>query len=110
MDSVTDFPLERLGPEVEHHPAFPNRTNFEIVEVIDSDHLRMRVWERGVGETMACGTGACAVAVASQMVRQTAADVDIDVPGGRLRVSWRPGENVLLTGPAETSFTGELPW
>lgn len=110
VDSVSDFPLERLGPEVEHHRAFPNRTNFEIVEVIDSDHLRMRVWERGVGETMACGTGACAAAVASQMVRQTAAEVDIDVPGGRLRVSWRPGENVLLTGPAETSFTGELRW
>ncbi|HXA42647.1 MAG TPA: diaminopimelate epimerase [Candidatus Solibacter sp.] len=110
VDSVTEFPLERLGPEVEHHPAFPNRTNFEIVEVIDAGHLRMRVWERGVGETMACGTGACAVAVASQMVRQTASDVDIEVPGGRLRVSWRPGENVLLTGPAETSFTGELPW
>src|SRR5258708_4681004 len=110
VDSVTDFPLERLGPEVERHPAFPNRTNFEIVEVIDADHLRMRVWERGVGETMACGTGACAVAVASQLVRRTAPDVDIEVPGGRLRVSWRPGQSVLLTGPAETSFTGELPW
>jgi diaminopimelate epimerase len=108
VDSVAEFPLERLGPEVEHHPAFPNRTNFEIVEVIDPGHLRMRVWERGVGETQACGTGACAVAVASQLVRHTNAEVDIDVPGGRLNVVWRPGENVLLTGPAETSFTGEM--
>ena len=110
VDSVIDFPLERLGPEVEHHPAFPNRTNFEVVEVIDGGHLRMRVWERGVGETMACGTGACAVAIASQLVRRTAPDVDVEVPGGRLSVSWRPGDNVLLTGPAETSFIGELTW
>jgi diaminopimelate epimerase len=110
VDSVADFPLERLGPEVEHHPAFPNRTNFEIVEVIDSGHLRMRVWERGVGETQACGTGACAVAVAGQLVRQTNPEVEIDMPGGRLTVEWRPGENVLLTGPAETSFTGDLAW
>ncbi len=108
VDSVAEFPLERLGPEVEHHPAFPNRTNFEIVEVIDPGHLRMRVWERGVGETMACGTGACAVAVAGQLVRQTNPEVEIDVPGGRLTVAWRPGANVLLTGPAETSFTGDL--
>ena len=110
VDSVADFPLERVGPEVEHHPAFPNRTNFEIVEVIDPGHLRMRVWERGVGETQACGTGACAVAVAGQLVRQTNPEVEIDVPGGRLTVAWRPGENVLLTGPAETSFTGDQAW
>jgi diaminopimelate epimerase len=108
VDSVASFPLERLGPEVEHHEAFPNRTNFEIVEVIDPGHLRVRVWERGVGETQACGTGACAVAVAGQLVRQTEPEVEIDLPGGRLTVAWRPGENVLLTGPAETSFTGDF--
>jgi diaminopimelate epimerase len=108
VDSVAGFPLEQLGPEVEHHEAFPNRTNFEIVEVIDAGHLRMRVWERGVGETQACGTGACAVAVAGQLVRQTKPEVEIDLPGGRLTVAWRPGENVLLTGPAETSFTGDF--
>jgi diaminopimelate epimerase len=110
VDSVADFPLERLGPEVEHHTAFPNRTNFEIVEVLDPGHLRMRVWERGVGETMACGTGACAVAVAGRLVRRTNPEVEVEVPGGRLTVAWRPGEHVLLTGPAETSFTGDLNW
>jgi diaminopimelate epimerase len=108
VDSVAGFPLDRLGPEVEHHVAFPNRTNFEIVEVIDPGHLRMRVWERGVGETQACGTGACAAAVVAQLVRQTQPEVEIDLPGGRLMVAWRPGENVLLTGPAETSFTGDF--
>jgi diaminopimelate epimerase len=110
VESVADFPLERLGPEVEHHPAFPNRTNFEIVEILDSGHLRMRVWERGVGETQACGTGACAVAVAGRLVRDTDAEVEIEVPGGRLSVAWRPGQSVFLTGPAETSFRGELDW
>jgi len=109
VEQVDGYPLERLGPLVEHHPAFPRGTNFEIVEVIDPAHLRMRVWERGVGETQACGTGACAVAVAGQLDRQTAEKVTVDVPGGRLLVEWRPGESVRLTGPAETSFTGELP-
>ena len=72
------------------------------------NHLKMRVWERGVGETQACGSGACAVAVASQRVRHTDSVVDIDVPGGRLQVDWAPGHTVLMTGPAETSFTGEV--
>jgi diaminopimelate epimerase len=108
VDSVEAFPLERIGPGVEHHPAFPRRTNFEIVEVVDAGHLRMRVWERGVGETQACGTGACAVAVAAQLVRQADAEVEIQLPGGRLTVAWTPGRNVLMTGLAETSFTGEL--
>jgi diaminopimelate epimerase len=109
VDSVEGFALERLGPEVEHHPAFPRRTNFEVVEVLARDHLRMRVWERGVGETMACGTGACAVAVASHLVRGTAEQVAVDLPGGRLEIDWAPGRTVLMTGPAETSYVGELP-
>src|ERR1700680_1814634 len=108
VDSVASFPLERLGPEVEDHHAFPNRTNFETVEVIDPRHLRMRVWERGVGETQACGTGACAVAVAGQLVRRTEPEEEIELPAGRLRVAWRPAQNVLLPGPAETSFTGNF--
>jgi diaminopimelate epimerase len=108
VDSVAAFPLERIGPEVEHHPAFPRRTNFEIAEVVDAGHLRMRVWERGVGETQACGTGACAVAVAAQLVRQADEEVEIELPGGRLTVAWTAGGNVLMTGHAETSFTGEF--
>lgn len=108
VDSVADYPLDDIGPLIEHHPAFPRRTNFEIVEVIDAAHLRMRVWERGVGETMACGTGACAAAVASQLVRETASSVAIDLPGGRVLVDWAPGRSVIMTGPAETAFTGDF--
>jgi diaminopimelate epimerase len=108
VDSVERFPLERVGPLVEHHWAFPNRTNFEIVEVLAPDHLRMRVWERGVGETMACGTGACAVAVASHLVRDTDDTVSVDLPGGRLSIHWADGEDVMMTGPAETVFVGKL--
>ena len=108
VDSVDGYPLERIGPAVERHPRFPQRTNFEIVEVLAPDHLRMRVWERGVGETMACGTGACAVAVAARLVRNAAPEVDIDLPGGRLHVGWAPGGNVMLSGPAEAAFTGEF--
>lgn len=108
VDNVDSFPLERLGPLVERHPAFPQRTNFEIVEVVAPDHLRMRVWERGVGETMACGTGACAVAVASHIVKGTSDTVAVDLPGGRLSVHWVEGGDVIMTGPAETVFVGKL--
>ncbi|MFN2464272.1 MAG: diaminopimelate epimerase [Candidatus Dormibacteria bacterium] len=108
VGSVAQFPLEHLGPLVERHPAFPRRTNFEIVEVLAPDHLRMRVWERGVGETMACGTGACAVAVASRLVRGTDEAVRVDLPGGTLRIEWREGSDVMMTGPAETAFIGKL--
>jgi diaminopimelate epimerase len=108
VDGVADYPLARLGPLVEHHPAFPDRTNFEIAEVLAPDRVRMRVWERGVGETMACGTGACAVGVASQIIHSAATEVQVLVPGGELTVAWRPGQNVMLTGPAETAFTGEF--
>jgi diaminopimelate epimerase len=108
VESVDDFPLSRIGPLVEHHPDFPERTNFEIVEVLGTDHVRMRVWERGVGETQACGTGACAVGVASRLLRGAAERLAVDLPGGRLQVEWRSGESVQMTGPAQTSFTGEL--
>ena len=109
VDDVREFPLARFGPAVETNPRFPRRTNFEVVQVISPSSLRMRVWERGVGETLACGTGACAAAVASQLGRGTDHRVDVAVPGGHLEVEWRPGESVLLTGPAQTVFVGELP-
>lgn len=108
VDTVRDYPLSHVGPMVEHHPRFPHRANFEIAEVVAPDRLRMRVWERGVGETMSCGTGACAVGVAAQLVRQAMPEATIEVPGGELIVAWRPGESVMLTGPAETAFTGEF--
>jgi diaminopimelate epimerase len=108
VDDIRAYPLERIGPLVEHHPAFPQRTNFEIVEVLAPNHLAMRVWERGVGETMACGTGACAVAVAGRLVRATDEDVAVDLPGGTLEISWSEGQDVMMTGPAETVFVGTL--
>jgi diaminopimelate epimerase len=108
VDNIRDYPLERIGPLVEHHPAFPQRTNFEIVEVLAPNHLAMRVWERGVGETMACGTGACAVAVASRLVRGSDEAVAVDLPGGTLDITWSEGQDVMMTGPAETVFVGML--
>jgi len=108
VDSVAGFPLDVVGPAVENHPLFPRRTNFEVVEVVDPAHLRMRVWERGVGETQACGTGACAAAVAARLVRDTAAEVEVRVPGGVLQLGWDGSGAVFLTGPARTVYRGRL--
>ena len=106
---VDEYPLEEIGPLVETHPDFPKRTNFEIVNVIAPDHLRVRVWERGVGLTLACGTGACAVLVAARLRGLAGPSARVQLPGGDLRIDW-PGEgSVVMTGPAHFSFSGELP-
>jgi len=104
---VSDFPLSQLGPEVEQLAIFPNRVNFEVARVIDRDQVEARVWERGVGETLACGSGACAVAVAAQLHGYIDSKVDIKLPGGILEVEWNRGGEVFLSGPAEVVFTGE---
>jgi diaminopimelate epimerase len=104
---VADFSLAEVGPKVEHHPMFPNRVNFEIVDVISRSKLRARVWERGAGETLSCGTGACAIAVAAQLKKLTDSPVDIILPGGTLTVDWDGKGEVLLSGPAEVVFNGE---
>jgi diaminopimelate epimerase len=104
---VNDFPLAEVGPKVEQHPMFPNRVNFEIVNVISRSKLRARVWERGAGETLSCGTGACAIAVAAKLKKLTDNPVDIILPGGTLTVDWDGKGEVLLTGPAEIVFRGE---
>ena len=108
-EPVDDIPLFLLGPLVEHHPLFPNRVNFEIVNVIDEGHVKVRVWERGSGETMACATGACAVGVISRLKRRTKGnDVRMSFPGGDLVVRW-PGEGtVILEGPVAEVFTGQV--
>ena len=105
--SISDFPLSRLGPEVEQLAIFPNRVNFEVARVIDRDQIEARVWERGVGETLACGSGACAVAVAAQLHGYIDNRVDIKLPGGILEIEWDRGGEVFLSGPAEVVFTGE---
>ncbi len=106
---VTDFPLSRLGPAVEQHKLFPNRVNFEVARVISRKQIEVRVWERGVGETLGCGSGACAVAVCAQLLGYTGSKVDIKLPGGILEVEWDRVGEVLLSGPAEIVFSGEWP-
>jgi len=104
---VADFPLAEVGPKVEHHPMFPNRVNFEIVNVISRKKLKARVWERGAEETLSCGTGACAIAVASRLKKLTDNPVDITLPGGTLTVDWDSKGELLLSGPAEVVFQGK---
>ncbi len=104
---VAKFPLEEVGPKVERHPAFPRRVNFEVARVLDRGRIEARVWERGAGPTLACGTGACAVAVAARQHDLVDDEVDIMVPGGELHISWDGRGEVYLTGPAETVFRGE---
>jgi diaminopimelate epimerase len=106
---VSEFPLSRLGPEIEHHKLFPERVNFEVARVISRQQIEARVWERGVGETLACGSGACAVAVAAQLHGYIDNKVAIKLPGGILDVEWDGAGEVLLGGPAEIVFTGEWP-
>ena len=105
--SVTEFPLHEIGPQVENHSLFPRRINFEIARVINRDKIEMRVWERGAGETLACGTGACAVAVAAQLHKYVNSKVDIILPGGILNIEWDGRGEVLMSGPAEVVFTGD---
>lgn len=108
-EDVRDFPLEAVGPVFEKHELFPERVNTEFINVIDKDHLRMRVWERGSGETLACGTGACAVAVASYLNGFTGRSVDIELLGGHLEVVYDEKTNhVFMTGPATEVFSGKI--
>lgn len=108
MKGIDDLDLPRMGPSFEHHPLFPKRTNTEFVEVLSSTRVRMRVWERGAGETLACGTGACAVAVACVLNGYTGRDVEVELKGGTLKIHWDEGSNhVHMTGGAVTVFAGE---
>jgi diaminopimelate epimerase len=104
---VDEFPLHQVGPLVEHDPMFPRRINFETVNRRDDGNLTARVWERGSGETMACGTGACAIAVAARLLGYTGDTVDITLPGGTLTIDWDGEGEVYLAGPAEEVFSGE---
>ncbi len=108
-DAVAEFPLGELGPKVEHLPIFPNRVNFEVARVINRNEIAARVWERGVGETLACGTGASATMVAARRLGYSGDSVDIKLPGGTLRVEWNGTDGVLLSGPAEVVFEGDWP-
>lgn len=111
IDDVDGLEIEKIGPAFEHHPAFPDRVNTEFVRVIDRHTVQMRVWERGSGETLACGTGACAVAVSSILNGFVEdGEVTVKLLGGDLRIEWNRQENtVYMTGPATTVFEGEIP-
>lgn len=104
---VSDFPLSQLGPKVEQLAIFPNGVNFEVARVISRQQIEARVWEKGVGETLACGSGACAITVAAQLCDYTDSKVNIKLPGGILGVDWDGVGEVLLYGTAEIVFTGE---
>ena len=111
MDGIKDMEIEKIGPSFESHERFPDRTNTEFVEVVDRGHVNMRVWERGSGETLACGTGACAVTVASILNDKVdgSKPVTIQLLGGDLNISWERDENLIyMTGPATTVFDGEI--
>lgn len=107
---VRELPLEMIGPKFENHERFPNRVNTEFVRVLDRKTVEMRVWERGSGETLACGTGACAVAVACVLNGRTDDEVTVKLLGGDLLIKWdREKDTVFMTGPAKVVFEGEWP-
>lgn len=109
VPDVDEAPVATLGPQIEVHPRFPRRVNVGFMQVVARDHVRLRVFERGAGETLACGTGACAAVAVARRWGLLDADVQVSVRGGRMRVNWEgPGSRVWLTGPAEVSFEGHV--
>lgn len=108
VDSMNDLPLEELGPQFEHHPMFPDRVNTEFVQILNDHEINMRVWERGSGETLACGTGACASVAATYLNRRTGSDVLVHLRGGDLMIEIGDDGHIYMTGPATTVFEGEI--
>jgi diaminopimelate epimerase len=109
VESVERAPVETLGPAIERHHRFPNRVNAGFMEIVDAGHIRLRVYERGAGETLACGTGACAAVAVGRQRGRLDPEVSVRVRGGELRVNWGGlGEHIWLTGPAEISFEGHV--
>jgi diaminopimelate epimerase len=110
VDDVEAIDLARIGPMLEHHPLFPERANISLVQVLAPDHLKVRTWERGAGLTRACGTAACASAVAAIRRELTGRKVTVSLPGGDLVIAWREADgHVLMTGPYALDFEGTLP-
>ena len=108
VDDSEAIALEQIGPQFEHHPAFPQRTNTEFIQVVKSDYVKMRVWERGAGITLACGTGACASVVAGVLNNKCDRACTVELPGGCLQINWSATDNrVYMTGPATKVFTGK---
>ena len=109
VDDVATAPVTELGPAFQVHAAFPRRVNVGFMQVIDAAHVKLRVFERGVGETLACGTGACAAVAVGRKAGRLASDVEVALPGGRLSIRWAgPGERLWMTGPAQVAFQGQV--
>ncbi len=109
VDNVEQVPVTAQGPKIEHHPRFPKRVNAGYMQIVDRSHIHVRVWERGAGETLACGTGACAAVAAGRLRGLLDENVAVRVRGGTLQISWRgEGEPVMMTGPAVSVFDGEI--
>jgi diaminopimelate epimerase len=109
VSSVASAPVDRLGPAIEKHPRFPRRVNVGFMEIVDRAHIRLRVFERGAGETLACGTGACAAVAVGRRHGRLDSTVEVALPGGTLEITWNgPGEHIWMKGPAAVSFTGRV--
>lgn len=109
VTSVASAPVDRLGPAIESHPRFPKRVNVGFMEIVDRSHIKLRVFERGTGETLACGTGACAAVAVGRRHGRLDATVEVELPGGKLEITWAaPGEHIWMKGPTAVSFTGRV--
>lgn len=108
VDRITDDQVLQTGPRIERHPFFPKRTNVEFAQILSRNEIRMRVWERGSGETMACGTGACAAGVAAALNGLADREVRVRLNGGDLEIEWGGDNHVYMTGPATFVFEGEV--
>lgn len=108
VDDIDEAPVETLGPLLENHMRFPNKANVGFLQIVAKDHAKLRVWERGVGETLACGTGACAAMVVGQLQGKLGTHCRIDLPGGQLSVIWQSGQGVHMTGEAKFVFDGSV--
>ena len=108
VDDVDNIEIEKVGPVVENNPIFPNKTNVEFVQIIDKNNIKVRVWERGVGETHACGTGACAATVAGGINGYTGENVTVKLPGGDLKIEWGKDNHIYMQGPATKVYEGKI--
>ena len=108
QENVAGFAVDKFGPPIENHKSFPKRTNVHFVQIVNNSEIIIRTWERGAGETLACGTGACACVVASVLNGKTGRNVLVHLPGGNLRIEWTGDKRVLMTGAAQEVFEGEI--
>ncbi|GAJ19387.1 unnamed protein product, partial [marine sediment metagenome] len=108
VNDVQSISVDEIGPKIENHPLFPERTNVEFIQILNKQEINFRVWERGVGETLACGTGACAALIAAVLNNKTDREVTIHLQGGDLDIQWANDGNIYMTGPAELVFKGEM--